>query len=285
MLRYISYSYILSRWKEVDEQMELRIIGEGNTAEVYSWKDGQILKLFRAEFPLGGIEKEYKVSKDVEKLGISIPKAEEMIEYNGRTGIVYERITGESVLNLISTKPWLAKKCMRHLAKMHYEMHQCQAKELGSYKEALEWNIVHSNVFTEQVKNALLNTLTKLPEGNALCHGDFHPGNVIRTKEKYVVLDWMTAARGCPAVDVARTALLLGEAALPDNLSVIVKIMVTWLRGRMLNYYLKCYKRYSGLTQEEIDVWRLPILAARLAEWIPDSERKALLSEIEGLLS
>ena len=261
------------------------MIGEGNTAEVYSWKDGQILKLFRTEFPMSGIEKEFKVSKDVEKLGIPIPRAEEIIEYNGRTGIIYERITGESVLQLISTKPWMARKCMKQLAKMHYEMHQCQAKELGSYKEALEWNIVHSKVFTEQVKKRLLHTLTKLPEGNALCHGDFHPGNVIRTRDQYVVLDWMTASRGCPAVDVARTALLLGDAALPGNLSLVMRVIVTWSRGRMLNYYLRYYKKYSGLTKEEIAVWRLPILAARLAEWIPDCERKALLKEIEGLLS
>lgn len=264
--------------------MDIQIIGEGNTAEVYSWKEGQILKLFRKEFPLGGIEKEFRVNKEVERLGLPIPKAEEIIEYNGRTGIVYERVIGESMLKLISIKPWKAGKFVKHLANLQYEMHQCKAENLSSYKDALKWNINHTNALTDDVKQTILHMLDQLPDGNFLCHGDFHPGNIISTKDDYVVLDWMTAASGVPSMDVARTVLLIKDAALPGNIPAIVKVIIQGTRARMLKNYLKHYKRRSGLTQKEIDSWRLPMIAARLTEWIPDTEQKALMKEIEEKL-
>ena len=264
--------------------MDIHKIGEGYTAEVYSWKEGQILKLFRKEFPFSGIEKEFKVNQEVERLELPIPKAVEMVEYNGRTGIVYERVFGESLLSLITRKPWKARRFIKHLVDLQYEMHQCKAKNLGSFKEALEWNINHTNALSDNVKQAILRILNQLPEGDFLCHGDFHPGNIMKTKDDYVVLDWMTAASGTPSMDVARTALLIKDAALPGNIPTIVKVIINGMRTSMLKNYLKYYKSRSGLTQAEIDCWRLPIIAARLSEWITDTEQKAFIKEIEKAL-
>ena len=260
--------------------MEIQLINEGNTAEVYSWEEGKVLKLFRQSFPLGGVEQEYKVNKEVEKLGLPIPKAEEMIQYNGRNGIVYERVTGEAVLKLITTKPLMAKKHVKHIAGLQYEMHQCKAKELGSYKNALAWNITHTSALPDCTKESILRMLDQLPEGDSLCHGDFHPGNIIKSKDKYVILDWMTAASGNPGMDVARTVLLIKDAGVPDYMPDYMKAIILIMRKRMLKQYLRTYKKLSGMTQEEIDCWRLPILAARLVEWIPDTEQRALIQEI-----
>lgn len=264
--------------------MELQLIGEGNTAEVYSWKEGQILKLFRKEFPLVGIEKEFRVNKEVEKLGLPVPKAEGLVDYNGRTGIVYDRVDGESVLNLITVKPWNSKKYIQRLVELQYEMHQCKAKNLTSYKEALEWNINHNNLLPDQSKHSILQMLASLPEGDSLCHGDFHPGNVIKTAQDYVILDWMTAVCGDPSMDVARTLLLIKDAGLPGNIPAAVRLFFGIMRRSMAKNYLKGYKKLSGLSQEEINRWRLPIIAARLTEWVPEAERDALIKEINKTL-
>ncbi len=265
--------------------METQLIGEGNTAEVYSWKEGQILKLFRKEFPIGGIEKEFKVNKEVERLGLPIPKAEELVEHNDRAGIVYERVFGDSMLTMLRRQPWKTRKFVKHLVDLQYEIHQCKAKNLGSYRSALEWNITHTKALSDSTKQAILRRISQLPEGDVLCHGDFHPGNIIRSKEGYVTLDWMTAACGTPGMDVARTALLLKDAALPGNIPTVGKKILGWMRARMLKDYLKFYKKRSGLTQEEIDCWRLPMIAARLTEWITDAEQKVFIKEIEEILS
>ncbi|MBP1754382.1 MAG: hypothetical protein H6Q59_780 [Firmicutes bacterium] len=261
----------------------MELIGEGYTAEVYSWQEGEILKLFRKEFPLGGIEKEYEVSKEVERLGIPIPRVGEIIEYEGRTGIVYERIVGDSLLKLITARPWSSGKYSRRLAELQYELHQCKAKGLNSYKGSLEWGIQHSTL-TEDQKQAVLNRLAQLPEGDRLCHGDFHPGNVLKTKEDYIILDWMTAACGCPSMDVARTVMLIKDAGLPGNIPAIARLMINRTRRSLAQSYLRNYRKLSGMSREEIDHWRLPIIAARLSEWIPEVERNAIMKEINDTL-
>ncbi len=264
--------------------MDLQLIGEGNTAEVYAWQDGWILKLFRKGFSRDGIEKEYRVSKEVEKLGLPIPRVGELMQYHGRTGIVYERIHGEAMLKLISTKPWLAGKVAKQLAGIHYGIHQCKAEGLADYKEELEWNISHAGALSAEKKETVLRYLEGLPQGTSLCHGDFHPGNLVKTENGYVILDWMTAAVGSPGMDVARTVLLLKDAEIPGTLPGPARRVINRMRRRMARIYLKRYVKLSGLSAEEINQWRLPILAARLTEWISETEKEILRKEIDMLL-
>lgn len=257
-----------------------QLIGQGNTAEVYLWGDKEILKLFRQKFPWEGVEREYQVSKEVERLGLPVPRVGQMIELEGRKGITYEKISGISMLELISRKPLAAKSYSVQLAELHYEMHRCRVEELPKYKEALEWNIRHTDLLTDMQRMAVLDRLEELPEESRLCHGDFHPGNVISEEGRTVVLDWMTATTGSPAADVARTVLLLRDSALPENIPGPVKVILKLFRRTMADTYLKSYMKLSGITKEEIERWRLPIMAARLSEWVPQSEKNFLLKEI-----
>lgn len=257
-----------------------KIIGQGNTAEVFLWGDKEILKLFRQKFPWDGVEREYSVSKEVEKLGLPVPKVGQMLELEGRKGITYEKITGLSMLEAITKHPYSAKKYYKQLAIMHYQIHQCQVQKLPKYKEALEWNIRHTELLSEKQRLYVLNQLDQLPEDCKLCHGDFHPGNVIAEGGRAVILDWMTATQGNPAADVARTLLLLKNGALPESIPTFTKVILKLFRRRLADIYLKDYLRLSGMAKAEIEGWRLPIIAARLAEWIPDSEKNFLLKEI-----
>ena len=66
-----------------------------------------------------------------------------------------------------------------------------------SYKIYLEW-------FGYDASN--------LPDGNFICHGDLHPGNIIRTKDgELCLIDFMNVCRGPKEYDVARTYVLLTE--------------------------------------------------------------------------
>ena len=53
----------------------------------------------------------------------------------------------------------------------------------------------------------MLNHLGSSGDGDKLCHGDFHPGNVLLTEKGAVVIDWMTASICNPWADMARTDL------------------------------------------------------------------------------
>lgn len=265
--------------------MKGKLIGQGNTAEVFAWGDKEILKLFRKEFPWEGIEKEYHISKVINDKGLPAPKVMQIIELEGRRGITYERLNGISMLDLISKKPFSAIKFAKNLANIHYQIHQCSDLELPGYKEALEWNIRHTDYLSEKQKQEVLNRLEELPEGNALCHGDFHPGNIMAEADKFYVLDWMTATAGSPAADVARTILLLKDAALPEHIPGIVKLLIGFLRKNLAKTYSRQYYKLSGMKKEEVASWRIVIAAARLIEWVPPTEKKVLLKEIEKAIN
>src|ERR1044071_298473 len=73
-------------------------LAQGRTAEVYLWNDHQVLKLYREWCPPHWIEEEAQIARAVHAAGIPSPVAREIIEVNGRCGLVYERIEGISML-------------------------------------------------------------------------------------------------------------------------------------------------------------------------------------------
>jgi Predicted aminoglycoside phosphotransferase len=257
--------------------MKGKLIGKGYTAEVYEWNDKEVLKLFYPDLPDMIIEREYNTSKEIGDLGLPIPKVDKLIDFEGRRGIIYDKVTGVALLEKLLKEPFKLKNYIIHMTNLQYNIHQYKNLNLPRYKEGLEWNIRHAQYLSDEQKFALLNLLEKLPEGDCLCHGDYHPGNLIVNGEDTYILDWMTAAAGVPAADVARTLLLLKDVTLPDEIPGIIRFLIQIQRKKMAKIYLKEYMRLSGLTKDEINIWRPVIAGARMMERIPVAERKYLI--------
>lgn len=66
-------------------------------------------------------------------------------------------------------------------------------------------------------KRTVLAVLGEMPDDERLCHGNFHPDNVLMTLQGPVIIGWMDATRGSPLVDIARTSLLLSMGDLPPG--------------------------------------------------------------------
>jgi aminoglycoside phosphotransferase (APT) family kinase protein len=107
-----------------------------------------------------------------------------------------------------------------------------------------------------------------------LCHGDFHPDNIVLSARGPVILDWVDAARGHPLADVARTALLMQHAALPAHMpgrSLIEAGRALWYR-----LYLRRYCQLRSVSPGQVKAWLLPVAAARLSEGIAEEEQLLL---------
>jgi hypothetical protein len=64
--------------------------------------------------------------------------------------------------------------------------------------------------------------------------------------------------------------------------SWLMKKMVAIFQHRIYKVYSKEYLLISGKKMEDIKQWELPVAAARLREWIPESEKQILLQLIEN---
>ena len=252
----------------------------GHTAEVYKWKEGCILKLFRECFPLNAIEHEARVTRLVCQAGLSVPAVGEITEINGRYGLVYERVSGRPMLYTIAARPWTFSRYARLLAELQVEIHRIEAVPgLPSQHQKLRENIQAVDILPLELRKTALKVLEDLPEGNQLCHGDFHPDNVLITEKGPVIIDWIDATNGNPLADVARSSLLMTKAPIPVNNSI------RWIldvgRKQFHRVYLRHYFELCPGDQE-FARWRIVNAAGRLSEGIP--EEQALLAFVQAEL-
>lgn len=258
--------------------MEVKIeqmIGQGNTAEIYRLDNNKILKLFRHGLDKEMIEKEYENGIIIHKILKCVPKVYDIVEIDGRYGIIYEEIHGRDMLKIMISSLWKLKEFAKKLAQYHLSIQKPVMNNLSSVKEKLEADLNSVEILSDESKEVILNYLKKLPEGNELCHFDFHPGNIMITDNNYIILDWMTACRGDSSADVARTCLILKYGEVP-HAPWIIRTIISILQKRIYKIYIREYLTISRKSLEDISCWELPIAAARLREWITENEKRKL---------
>jgi len=257
------------------------MIARGRTAEIFLWKDNQVLKLFLDWCPAHWIEEEVRGTQAAYETGLPVPAVERMVEVEGRLGIVFERIDGSSMLGLVGSKPWKLFRLARVLAELHAEMHSREVPELPSQRRSLKRAIQREDVLPVNTKEVVLKALEQLPDGSALCHGDFHPENIIMSSRGPIIIDWMAAKQGNPLADVARTWLLnrLGylKAGIPE------RWLINPMRALFHSIYLRRYLQIRPGSRKQITAWLLPVAAARVAENIPE-EKQRFLAFVEAKL-
>lgn len=251
-------------------------IAAGRTAEIFAWGEGQVLKLLLPGFPAEDIAQEAAVTRLVHAAGLPVPAVQEVVEVTGRAGIVFERIDGPSMNEALQQRPGRIVYYARLLADLHAAMHTHVMPDLPSRRRRLQAAIADA-ALPVPWKEAAWAALARLPDGAALCHGDFHPANIILARRGPIILDWLDAAAGNPLSDVARTSLLFAVAALP--LRAPRRWVIRLVRAIFQAAYIRRYRQRRAVSRRELAAWQGPVAAARLAEGVP-GEEQALLRRV-----
>ncbi|MBN1919980.1 MAG: phosphotransferase [Anaerolineae bacterium] len=254
-------------------------VAQGRTAEIYAWDATHILKLYRDWCPRHWVDYESRVAHAIVAAGIPTPAAGEIIEIEGRRGIIYERVRAYSMLQDMQACPWRLWRHARALAELQAQVHRLVVPGLPRYRDELAHAISHATTLPESLRRLVLERLVTLPDGDTLCHGDLHPDNVLLTERGPLIIDWMTAVSGSPWADVARTSMILsigGRAA--DKRQV--PFYLHWFALFFCQAYLRHYHALNPDQQEEFPRWAPVIAAARLAEEIKP-EREALIAMVQ----
>jgi len=253
-------------------------IALGRTAEVYAWEEGQVLKLFQDWFSADGVQYEARIARAVHAAGLPVPAVGEVVEIEGRLGLIYERVDGVSMGEILAAKPWMLPRFARLLAELHADMHASSiAPDLPSQHQRLEDKIRAAEALPPDLREAALRALGQMPDGDQLCHGDFHPGQVLMTSRGPVIIDWIDAARGNPLADVARSSvIMLGRG---PSVPWLLRAAARWFHAVYLNRYFRL--RPGGRQQSA--AWRPIVAAARLSENIPELQDWLLAQVKTGL--
>ena len=262
----------------MSEQSLGRLIAQGRTAEIYAWTDGYVLKLFRDWCPPSWLDYEFRIARIVQDAKLPVPAVSEIVEVKGRRGLVYERVDGPSMLRVIQTHPWQVRRLGRLMADLHAAIHNLSVPDLPSYKVRLTRDITAAAALPDDLKTAALARLSSLPDGTALCHGDFHLDNIIMARGGPVIIDWMTAASGNPLADMARTRMIIYTGT-PPNWGALQLWLLGRLRAQLQSAYLGRYAQLRPFDRQEFAAWQPVMAAARLNEKIA-GEREWLLAEV-----
>jgi Ser/Thr protein kinase RdoA (MazF antagonist) len=254
----------------------------GRTAEMYAWKEGQILKLFRDWWPAARVEYEAHIARMVSAAGLPVPAVGEVVEIDGRLGLTFERVDGPSLLETFRTKPWTLFVSARLLAELHADMHACSVPELPSQRQRLANTLKQAETLPADMREAGLKALNNLPDSDQLCHGDLHPANILMTARGPIIVDWLDATRGNPLADVARSSLLLRVSAPPPGASGrwLFRAGRRWFRRT----YLERYFQLRPGDRWQLTAWQPVIAAARLRDNIR-AEQEQLLALVRAGLS
>lgn len=253
----------------------MKKLADGNTAEIFEWRDNRILKLWRSRYTQADVDYEARISRMIADSSLPVPKVYDVIEHDGRFGIIYERIHGVSLLDWIFTDFSRFEDGARWLGRLHATIHNHPAiPDLPHQRERLRNHIERAPQLDEHQRANMIERLEAMPDENVVCHGDFHPQNVLVVADNQaVIIDWVDGTSGSAMADIARTLLLTDSAEMPPEILAMFK-----------SAYLGEYARQRPLDESVVETWYPIIAAGRLAEGLPDHEYARLLKIVRDSL-
>jgi hypothetical protein len=227
-----------------------RLLGSGQVAEVFEFGP-HVIKLYRGQQHKKSAFREGATLAALEGSGLSVPVVHEINCFDGRWGVVMSRAPASTPGSLGDAEA---------LATLHIRLHQLDGGRLGPLKQKLAQDVERAGQLAPEHRDALLRYLAGLPNGDRLCHGDFHPGNIMGSIDEPFIVDWVDATQGPPEADACRTYLL----ALHNS-------------PALAEPYLSAYASRTSRSRNTILAWLPVIAAARLAENVAAEDERLLL--------
>jgi aminoglycoside phosphotransferase (APT) family kinase protein len=234
------------------------LLAAGERAEVFEW-GSCVVKLCLSTGSKQVIFREAAINAAVEALGLPVPAVWSVQQIDGRWGIVFDRVSGVSFAEQMQGNPAGIPQYLQVLAHLHARIHAKVAEQFSSLKGWMTTRITRTPLLNEPQRQILLDGLRHMPDGDNLCHGDFHPRNVLGEVSQPIVIDWPNACCGDPAADVCRSYLILKLHA-----------------DEVAEPYLDAYCQVTRIRRQSILDWLLYVAAARLAEDVPGEQHGLL---------
>ena len=269
----------------MEPRADLQLIAEGREAEIFAWEDGTVLRLLHNPNAQQKVEWEAHAMRAALAAGVRVPAVRGTTTVNGRPGLIMERIDGPDLLTLLGRRPWTVLSVAKTSGQVQARLHGVSAPDsLPALKAKLRDRIEASDLVPRHLAEFALSALSSLPDGDRLCHGDFHPGNIMMSDGEAVLIDWTDATRGDPNADFARSSLLLRLGDTPPGVTLLLRALAPTGRSILISSYERAYRRARPPDAKLVTQWEVPVAANRLAADIA-SVRPKLLRFLEKRLA
>lgn len=236
-------------------------IAKRATKTVYK-DNGKTIKLFVENYSKSDILNEALNHARVEEnTDLKVPSLYEVTKLEKNWALVYEYIEGKTLGELMEENPEKLDNYLEKFVEIQLEVLNHQVPLLNRVKDKYKRKISNLKDVDEHIIYELLQRLEGMKNHTKLCHGDFHPSNiVIKDDGSYYIIDWAHVTQGNASADVANTFILFSVEGKSD----------------LAEKYLQAFANKSGIEIKYIQQWIPIVAAARLSKNIP-SEKEFLL--------
>lgn len=180
--------------------------------------------------------------------------------------VIMERLPGEPMLNPVARNPLRAWSSFASFAALHAGLHRLDPAgwplpEEGPFVERtlalLRDDIERFQIHQFDARFAWLEAHKSIviPEQRSICHGDFHPLNVLTDgRGRLSVVDWGMAFTGDRHADVAN-ALVELTLVPTTSLSLWQRVFASVARRMAARRYVACYDRHLPLDRARLRYW------------------------------
>lgn len=236
------------------------LIAQGGEADVHAIDEHTVLRV--ARIANGKTSSTERIIEPVlESHGIPAPRIREFLTIDGKLAEVMDRIHGTSMLEDMLTDPATAMTDLHtfiHLFSQVLSIHEDDipdGSKLSNITDTMHALASSDNELPANIKEFATHTLNELPRGDALCHGDFHPGNILMQDGQPYIIDWSSAHLGNPVSDIAHTYLLLTYAPKIPGQGEEERAQITEAGRQMADLYLKLMHEVIEFSDEEFRGW------------------------------
>ena len=217
---------------------ERKLIGKGRVASILS--DGRFAyKTYTEDFPTSWIRYEVDIQNEIYKHTSLDVLAFEYLE--DQREVKMDLIKSMTLADRMRKLKY--KNGLEDMIDLQIKTYDFEKLNLPVAYDSFK-NQILNNELKQDIKDKALISLAKSEPIKKLCHFDFHLENVMFDGEKYIIIDWVNAKLGHPAMDIARSYIIFKQYA-----------------KRLANKYLRIITKAMHIDVSEL-YDALPIMAA-----------------------
>lgn len=203
--------------------------------------------------------------------GYDAPAVLEVFDADGPLGLpaqVMARVPGTTMAAAVSSKPWRTGREVDRLAALARRLHALPVdgwpgptdpRALVDQRLSLPRRTVaqgdHPELATALRRVEELGPEALAGDRRVVCHGDFHPLNVVVDGGRAWVLDWTDAGLGPPEADVARTSMIFKAVAPLAASRAWERVVLARIGPRLAARYRRAYADGAPLDARLLRRW------------------------------
>ena len=213
-----------------------KLLGSGAGSDVYEYESDKVCKLYVDKYGIDLANWEYNKTKDAYDNGLPAPKVYEIIEYNGRVGLIMERFQGKTfnevlfnhivtsmesgnlIQEILDSSFEIFISQIKDTAKVLFQLHQKTCNLMDTAKSSLMYSCRNNDYLTQEEKAIIYKIVENLPDSNNVCHGDPNPNNLLYYSDKILIIDWINCVSGSPLYDITEYKLMTEYSDRPTNI-------------------------------------------------------------------